>query len=469
MGPLADVFKAYDIRGLVPEQLDAPSCRAIGGAFARFCGTERVVVARDMRSSGVELSRSFIEGVNQEGTDVVELGLASTDLMYFASGYLDAPGAMFTASHNPAAYNGIKMCLAGAKPVGQDTGLDTIRADAQARLDATGLGETVAGSGAGGAGIEAMDLLDAYARHVRSFVDIGALLPLRVVADTANGMGGLVVPAVLGDLGLDLEILYGDLDGNFPNHPADPIQPENQVDLKARVAATRADVGLAFDGDADRVFLVDENSVGLSGSATTAMVAKAMLAKKPGSVILYNLICSRTVPEVIHENGGQAVRTRVGHSFIKATMAQTGASFGGEHSGHYYFADNYRADSGLIAALIVLELMSTTGRPLSELRQEFERYADSGEINTEVADPGVVIEAVATHFAQVAPAAAQDRLDGLTLDMGDWWFNLRPSNTEPLLRLNLEAATPAACESRTGEIRHLIAQLSAGTTGPVGR
>jgi phosphomannomutase len=439
MGDLDSVFKAYDIRGVVPDQLDAEMCEAIGAAFARFAGAPSVLVARDMRPSGVELTAAFARGVCSQGVDVVELGLASTDLIYFASGKLGAPGAMFTASHNPAQYNGIKMCLAGAKPIGEDSGLKEIKA-----LAATAL-EPAATTGT----ITERDLLHDFAAHVRSFVDITALKPLDVVADTANGMGGLVVPVVFEGLPYSLDVMYGELDGTFPNHPADPIQLENLRDLQARVREVGADVGLAFDGDADRVFLVDEQGEPISGSTTTAIVARAVLAKEPGATILYNCICSKAVPEVIRENGGVPVRTRVGHSFIKAVMAETGAAFGGEHSAHYYFRENYRADSGSIAALIVLEELNRAGVPLSELRKPFERYAASGEINTRVDDPLAVIEVVAGVYAQ----AQLDRLDGLTVDLGDWWFNLRPSNTEPLLRLNLEAPTPADVERHVAEVR----------------
>jgi phosphomannomutase len=441
------IFKAYDVRGIVPDQLDAALCERIGAAFARFAAAEgdidRVLVARDMRPSGVDLAAAFAEGVQRQGLDVVDLGLASTDLMYFASGRLDAPGAMFTASHNPAQYNGIKMCLAGAKPIGEDTGLGEIARLARAGVDTP---PTAPGR------IETIDLLGEFAEHVRSFVDTAALAPLRVVADTANGMGGLVVPRVFETLPVDLEVMYGELDGTFPNHPADPIQPENLRDLQARVLETGADVGLAFDGDADRVFLVDDQGEPLSGSATTAIVAKGILDKEPGSTILYNLICSKAVPEVISENGGTPVRTRVGHSFIKTVMAETGAAFGGEHSAHYYFRDNFRADSGSIAALVVLEQISKAGVPLSTLRKPFDRYAASGEINTTVDDAAAVIERVAAAYAD----ATQDRVDGLTVDNGDWWFNLRPSNTEPLLRLNLEAQTSEACAAHVADVRALF-------------
>src|SRR5579875_396421 len=455
----ASVFKAYDVRGVVPDELDSALSRAVGAAFARFTGAERLLVARDMRPSGPELVAAFVDGATAEGAAVVDLGLASTDLLYFASGHLDAPGAMFTASHNPARYNGIKLCLAGARPVGQDTGLAEIQR--RALQEEAGGGEP--GSGGSGPGrVERMDLLDEYADHVVSFVDAASLRPLRVVADTANGMGGLVVPRVFERLPFRLEILYGDLDGTFPNHPADPIQPENLVDLQARVRETGADVGLAFDGDADRVFLVDDQAEPLSGSITTALVAQAMLAKHPGATILYNLICSKVVPEVIAEAGGTPVRTRVGHSFIKAVMAETGAVFGGEHSGHYYFRDNYRADSGLIAAAVVLEVVSRAGQPLSELRRPLERYANSGEINIQVDDPRSVVDAMEAAYAG---RASLDRPDGLTADLGDWWFNLRPSNTEPLLRLNLEAGDRASCDRHVAEVLSALEAARAGTPG----
>ena len=443
MGSLDAIFKAYDIRGVVPDQLDAAAARSIGWAFARFADAPRILVARDMRPSGEALSEAFADGAMAAGTDVVDLCLASTDLIYFAAGHLNAPGAMFTASHNPARYNGIKLCLAGARPVGQDTGLAEIKAAAE-------IGPT-AGARTRGS-ISHMDLIGDYAAHVRSFVDPSLLLPLKVIADTANGMGGLVVPRVFEGLPFELEILYPELDGTFPNHPPDPIQPENLKDLQARVLETGADVGLAFDGDADRVFLVDDQAKPISGSTTTALVAKAMLEKHPGSTIIYNLICSKSVPEVIREYGGTPVRTRVGHSFIKAVMAETDAVFGGEHSGHYYFRDNYRADSGLVAALIVLEQLSMSDKPLSELRKPFERYADSGEINVEVDDPALVIDQVAGSF----PDLPADRTDGLTLDFGDWWVNLRPSNTEPLLRINLEAEDDESCRTHLSQILDLV-------------
>jgi phosphomannomutase len=453
MGKTTDVFKAYDIRGTVPDQLDAPMCRAIGGAVARFTGAKRLLVVRDMRPSGVELAEAFAEGARVEGTAVTDLGMASTDFLYFASGRLDAPGAMFTASHNPAAYNGIKLCLAGARPIGRETGLTEIEVMTQQLMDDPPPVVALAP-------LDHADLLAEYADHVRSFIDVDALAPLRIVADTANGMGGLVVPLVMGPLPFDVEILFGDLDGTFPNHPADPIQPANVADLKAAVLRVGADVGLAFDGDADRVFLVDERAQSVSGSLTTALVAASMLEKNPNSTVLYNCICSHVVPEVIEENGGIGVRTRVGHSYIKEVMAQTGAIFGGEHSGHYYFRDNYRADSGIITALIVLELLSRTKKPLSELLEPFQRYVDSGEINTEVDDPAGAVEAIAVREASAGGSI--DRLDGLTVEHDDWWYNVRPSNTEPLLRLNVEARTAEECERHVAEVLDLVATSTTG-------
>jgi phosphomannomutase len=448
------VFKAYDVRGTVPDQLDAAMCGAIGRAMARFAGAPEILIARDMRESGVALSAAFSDGVRAEGVNVVDLGLASTDFLYFAAGHLDAPGAMFTASHNPARYNGLKLCLSGARPIGRDTGLAEIEALAEKLLDEP--------MGAPTGTRRELDLLPQWADHVISFVDRSTLRPLKIVADTANGMGGLVVPTIFAHLPFSVEILFPELDGSFPNHPADPIQPENLVDLKQAVLEQGADIGLAFDGDADRVFLVDEKAQPVSGSLTTALVAASMLAKHPGETILYNLICSHVVPEVVTELGGTPIRTQVGHSIIKKVMADTGAVFGGEHSGHYYFRDNFRADSGVITALLVLEMLSQSDQTLSEMLLPYQRYSDSGEINTEVASPADTVEAIAAH--ERAVGASIDRLDGLTVDHGDWWYNVRPSNTEPLLRLNVEAATPERCAAHVAQVKELIATFARPTS-----
>ncbi len=448
MSILDEIVKAYDIRGTVPDQLDGEVAHALGVAYARFVNADRVLIARDMRQSGEQLSHEFARGVMEQGLDVVDLGLGSTDMLYYAAGSLDAPGAMFTASHNPSQYNGIKLCLSGARPVGINSGLADIRDFAAGVLDGRRprLAET-AGK------MSSFDVLPAFVQHVLGFVNIDAIRPMRIVADTANGMGGLVVPAVFEHLPMiELEVMYGELDGTFPNHPADPLQPANQRDLRGRVSTGGFDLGLAFDGDADRVFVVDELGVGMSGSTTTALLAAAVLRSNPGATILHNLICSRSVPETIAEHGGVAVRTKVGHSYIKQEMAATGAVFGGEHSAHYYFAENYRADSGLIASMLVIDEISRCAQNLSVLRKPFERYAASGEINTQVDDPNAVIEHVSEAFAR----RDQDRLDGLSVDCSSWWFNLRPSNTEPLLRLNLEASDRDECDSRVAEILALV-------------
>ena len=444
MGDSLDaIFKAYDVRGIYPDEIDESIARRIGNAFVAFTSAARVLVARDARPSSEPLTAAFTEGATIAGADVIDLGFGSTDLAYFAAGSLDAPAAMFTASHNPAQYNGVKLCRAGAAPIGQDTGLAEIKA-----LVRGGLLERGEDPGR----VERRDLLPAFVAHVQSFVDLSVLRPLSVVVDTANGVGGLVVPAVLSGLPFTVHHLFGELDGTFPNHPADPSNVENLKDLQAAILETGADIGLAFDGDADRVVLVDDLGSPVSGSTTTAILAAMILRRHPGESVVHNLICSKTVPEVVREHGGTPIRSRVGHSFIKQVMLESGAVFGGEHSAHYYFRDNYRADSGVIAAMMVLEEISNRGEPLSQLRLPFERYAQSGEINTRVTDPLATIERVAEAYA----AVAQDRLDGLTVDFGDWWFNLRPSNTEPLLRLNLEARTAAECDEHTDEVLALV-------------
>jgi phosphomannomutase len=399
-----------------------------------------------MRTSGESMSEAFIRGVTDTGRDVVDLGLVSTDLVYFASGARNLPGAMFTASHNPPQYNGIKFCRHMAAPVGQDTGLAQVRAGAEQGVTKAAASGRVTNE----------DMLDAFADHLLSLVGAGDIAPFTVAVDAANGMGGKIVPAVFDRLGVKLVPLYFELDGTFPNHPADPIQPENVKDLQAAVLREKADVGLAFDGDADRVFLIDEHAQPVSGSLTTALVAKQILSRHPGATVVYNVICSRVVREVIEENGGRGVRSRVGHSFIKQHMAETGAIFGGEHSGHYYFKDNFRADSGILAALYVLETMSLEGKPLSELLAPLKRYAASGEINVAVRSPTEVIERLAERFPNA------DRLDGLTVSYDDWWFNARPSNTEPLLRLNVEANTEELMAIHRDELIAMIKEADDG-------
>ncbi len=436
------IFKAYDVRGVYPSELDEEVARRIGRAFVSFVDAPRIVLGRDMRTSSPSLAEAFSEGAAGGGCDLVDVGLISTDGLYFASGVLDAPGAMFTASHNPPRYNGLKLCREQASPIGTESGLLEIREIAEGDLPPP----RPPGS------IEKRDVLRDYAEHCRSFVDSSLLRPLKVAVDAGNGMAGRTVPAVFSELPFDLVPLYFELDGSFPNHPANPIEPENLADLQRIVVEEKCDVGLAFDGDADRVFVVDQRAEPISGSLTTALVAERLLKKNPGEAVLYNLICSWTVPEVIKENGGRPIRTRVGHSYIKSVMAETGAIFGGEHSGHYYFRDNFRADSGMIAALLVLEALCDGDSPLSELLAPFRRYHDSGEINSEVENQQATMEKLAGWYQ----SGKQDRTDGLTVEFEDWWFNCRPSNTEPLLRLNLEARTKELMEAKRDEVLKLI-------------
>ncbi|GEL27015.1 phosphomannomutase/phosphoglucomutase [Pseudonocardia sulfidoxydans NBRC 16205] len=449
MSDLSSIVKAYDIRGVVGEQLDAETVHAIGAALARLVGAEgarSVVVGRDMRDSSPALAAAFAEGVTGQGLDVVDIGLASTDMLYFAAGTLDVPGAMFTASHNPAKYNGIKLCRAGATPIGQDTGLATLREAVEAGVPA----------GPGGGRVEQRDLLEGYAAHLRGLVDLSGARPLTVVVDAGNGMGGYTVPAVFAALPFEVVPLYFELDGNFPNHEANPLDPANLVDLQKAVVAAGADIGLAFDGDADRCFAVDERGEPVSPSAITALVASRELAKSPGDTVIHNLITSRAVPEIVAELGGTAVRTRVGHSFIKQTMAETGAVFGGEHSAHYYFRDFWRADSGMLAGLHVLAALAEQDGPLSALMAGYERYAASGEINSTVADQAGRVAAVREVFGARA-GTEFDELDGLTVGLADGsWFNLRASNTEPLLRLNVEAADDAAVAALRDEVLAIV-------------
>jgi phosphomannomutase len=449
MADLAQLVKAYDIRGVVPDQLDPDLAREVGAAFVELTGGDAVVVARDMRASSPALAAAFAEGATGRGADVVDAGMGSTDYLYYASGALDLPGAMFTASHNPAAYNGIKLCRAGAAPVGQDTGLRQIRAWLEHGLPAR------ATRGRGTGRVVRRDLLADYAAYLRRLVDLSGIRRLTVVVDAGNGMAGHTVPVVLAGLPVELDALYFELDGSFPNHEANPIEPENLVDARKRVRETGADLGLAFDGDADRCFFIDERGEAVSPSAIVGLVAVRELAKHPGSAVVHNVITSQAVPEIIVEHGGTPVRTRVGHSFIKQVMAETGAVFGGEHSGHYYFRDFWRADTGMLTALHVLAALGEQDRPLSELVAAYSRYAASGEINSTVEDVAAAVDRVEGRFA---PAAVEvDRLDGLTVRLpGKRWFNLRPSNTEPLLRLNVEAPDHPAMEALRDEVLAVV-------------
>jgi phosphomannomutase len=431
------VFKAYDVRGTVPDQIDEHLARAAGWAFVRVtdAAVGGVVVGHDMRPSSPGLARAFADGAASAGADVTMIGLASTDQLYFASGRLGVPGAMFTASHNPAQYNGIKMCRAFAVPLGLDTGLSAVR-----DLVAAGDHPPAARTGR----ILEQDLLDDYARHLLGLAPVSGRR-LTVAVDAGNGMAGHTAPAVLGRLDLEVVPMYFELDGTFPHHEANPIEPANLADLRAKVRETGADLGLAFDGDADRCFIVDERGEIVSPSVVTALIAARELARVPGSTVIHNLITSRAVPELVAELGGTPVRTRVGHSFIKARMAETDAVFGGEHSGHFYFRDFWRADSGMLAALHVLAALAATDRPLSDLLAEFSRYVATGEINSTVADQDAVVAEIERAYAE-RDRVTTDHLDGLTVTHPEWWFNVRASNTEPLLRLNAEAGDLATLE-----------------------
>jgi phosphomannomutase len=446
---LSGIVKAYDVRGVVGEQIDAALVREFGAAFALLIKPDSpsVVIGHDMRESSPALAAAFADGVTSQGLDVVLIGLASTDELYFASGSMNMPGAMFTASHNPAKYNGIKLCRAGASPVGQDTGLIELRDTVEQGVPAF--------DGQPGRVTE-RDVLADYAAYLRSLVDLSTSRPLKIVVDAGNGMGGHTVPTVFDGVPIDIVPMYFELDGNFPNHEANPLDPANIVDLQAKVREVGADAGVAFDGDADRCFVVDERGEPVSPSAITALVAVRELTKEPGGTIIHNLITSKGVPEIVAEHGGKPVRTRVGHSFIKAEMATTGAIFGGEHSAHYYFRDFWRADTGMLAAMHVLSALGEQDGTLSDLTAEYSRYAASGEINSTVTDQVARLMAVKDDFG-TRPGVTFDEMDGLTVQLpGGAWFNLRPSNTEPLLRLNVEAADAAAVKALTDEVLAII-------------
>ncbi|WP_432946635.1 phosphomannomutase/phosphoglucomutase [Kribbella sp. CA-253562] len=453
MVDVAAIFKAYDVRGVVPDELDESVARATGAAFVEvldvLAGPGAVVIGYDMRPSSPALAAAFAEGVASTGADVIDIGLASTDQLYFASGRLQLPGAMFTASHNPARYNGIKMCRVGASPVGAESGLRDI-----ADLVAKTVAEPPVSVPAPGK-VTRKNLLTAYADHLNDLVDLRHIRPLKVVVDAGNGMGGHTVPAVFATGPVEIVPLYFELDGNFPNHEANPLDPKNLVDLQAKVVEAGADLGLAFDGDADRCFVIDELGAPISPSAITGAVAVRELAKHPGSAVIHNLITSKAVPELVAEHGGTPIRSRVGHSYIKQQMAETDAVFGGEHSAHYYFRDFWRADTGMLAALHVLAALGEQDKPASEVFAEYERYVASGEINSRVDDAAATVAAIEDTYAG-RDGTTVDHLDGLTVDAGQWWFNVRASNTEPLLRLNVEAGDAATMERVRDEVLALI-------------
>ncbi len=456
MRDLNQIIKAYDVRGTYPDQIDADLARAVGSAFIEVLkvrksegGPGAIVIGHDMRPSGPELVAAFAQGVMSQGCDVIQIGLCSTDGLYFASGHLGLPGAMFTASHNPAQYNGIKLCKQGAAPVGQETGLRQIKEMIES-------GWTSSYQGPAGSETK-QDLVSEYASFLNKLVDLKNIRPLKVVIDTGNGMGGYTVPQVLKNLPLEITEMYFELDGTFPNHEANPIEPENLKDLQKKVIEVGADIGLAFDGDADRCFVVDEKGGIVSPSTLTALIAERELKKKPQATIIHNLITSRSVPEIVTELGGTPVRTRVGHSFIKATMAETGAIFGGEHSGHFYFADFWKADSGMLAAMHALAALGETssGETLSNLLKKYQRYVESGEINSKVENPAGIVKTIKDQYSS-QNGVTIDELDGLTVSGDSWWFNVRASNTEPLLRLNAEAKTAQEVNQLTEAVLAVI-------------
>jgi phosphomannomutase len=443
---LSNIIKAYDVRGIVPDEFDEEMATRIGAAFAAFVDADEVLLGNDCRVSSPAIRAALIDGITSQGVSVRLIGEIPTDMLYYASGALSLPGVVITASHNPAQYNGLKFCQPGAAPIGSETGLQDIRRMAEAGLDPSD--ET--GS------VVSEDVVGGYLDHVIATTGASGIADLTVVADGGNGMAGVVLPQVFDRIDAELIGLYLEPDGTFPNHPADPLRPENLVDLVALVDETKPDLGVAFDGDADRAFFIDDKGVPLPGSTTTAIIADWFLAQQPGSAVVHNLICSRAVAETVEAAGGLPIRTKVGHSFIKQVMAESGAIFGGEHSGHYYFRDNYRADSGIMAMLVVLRVLTDAGIPLSELRQRYEPYSQSGEINFDVADKAAADAAVERAFEDYSV----DRLDGLTVDLGDRWFNLRPSNTEPVLRLNVEGPNAEAVDDLVEQVASIIKEES---------
>jgi len=445
------IFKAYDIRGTYPEQLDEGVARDIGRAFVNHLGLSgsRVVVARDMRLSGDDLQEAFIGGVTEAGADVLDLGMVSTDALYFAVGHLEEPGgAMITASHNPKNYNGFKLCREKAIALSGESGIGQIR-----DLITSGkLPEPAEYPGS----VERTDIAEDYAEHCLNFIETEGLRPLKIVVDAGNGMAGKMLPPLFEKLPFKYVPMYFELDGSFPNHPPNPIEPENVKELQERVRSEGADFGVAFDGDADRCFIVNEKGETIDGDILAALIAKNVLEKEPGATIIYSAVCSKAFPELVRREGGTPVRTKAGHSIIKPQMRERDAAFGGEHSAHFYFRNNFFADSGIIAMLTVAELVGRQEGPISDLISPIDPYFRSGEINSEVADSAATLQKVEDHFAE-NEAAKMDHLDGLTVDLGDWWFNLRPSNTEPLLRLNVEANDATTLERRRDEVLGLIA------------
>ncbi len=445
------IFKAYDIRGLYPDALNEDVARQVGRAYVRYLDLSgsRVVVGRDMRLSGEALEEAFVEGVTEAGADVLDIGLVSTDALYFAVGHLGEPGgAMITASHNPKDYNGLKLCREEAIALSGEEGIYQIR-------DLITSGKLPEPDGSGSGSVEEDDVTDDYAEHCLSFIDAEDLRPLKIVVDAGNGMAGKMLPPIFERLPFEYVPMYFELDGSFPNHPPNPIEPENMEELQEKVVAEGADFGAAFDGDADRCFLVDEKGVTISGDILATLVAKNVLEKEPGAAIIYSAVCSKALPELVRREGGRPIRTKAGHSIIKPQMRKNNAAFGGEHSGHFYFRDNYFADSGIIAMLTVAELVSRQEDPLSELLAPIDPYVRSGEINSEVEDQEATLEKVEEQYSK-RDNPEIDHLDGLTVDFGDWWFNLRPSNTEPLLRINLEAPDEESCRQHLGEIMHRV-------------
>ncbi len=446
---VGELFKAYDVRGTVPDQLTPDIAYRIGRAIVAFLDADEVVVGRDMRVSGPALQGALMDGIRDQGANVTDIGLVSTDTLYFAVGKYGFPaGVIITASHNPANYNGFKICREEAQALSLDTGIGDIR-------DMVISGDFPEPRGERG-DVTEKNVLGAYADHVLSLIDPAKIKPLKIAIDAGNGMGGLLAPAVFDRLPVEIVPLYFELDGTFPNHEANPIEPENVRDLKRTVLDQQCDLGIAFDGDADRMFLIDEHGNFISGDITAAMVSLELLKHNPGATIVYNLICSRTVPEVIEDNGGTAVRSRVGHSFIKALMRKTGAIFGGEHSGHFYFRESWNADSGIIAAVTVLQLISVSNQSLSEILEPIDTRVRSGEINSEITDLEGTLKRVEEYYA--AEGAEVDHVDGLTVGFEEWWFNVRPSNTQPLVRLNVEAETQDLLDEKTAEVLGLIRQ-----------